>query len=191
MSNTSYVNVMVRTKLYEAGIISTPFESEEYWPVHLTYSGRTLPFMLNKHQHTLICDLFHTYSEMKFESGIWIPKVHSMMCLVADPNMFTGDKATQTDIRHGLTVTSTLGELMRTMIQTFCDYVPELIPNTWITLYMGLYIELKDKFYNSPDSPYDGMSVIEAYKLLFSREFCGEGTRATTLDWEDITDQVS
>lgn len=185
------INVALRTKLFEAGIISTPSESDEYWPVHLTYSGGTLPYMLDKYQHKLICDLFNTYREMKFEGGgIWISKVHFMMCLAANPNMFTGDKATPLDIKHGLTITSTLGEEMRAMIRTFCDWVPEIMPNTWIALYMGLYGVLKDKLYNSPGSPYDGMCIIKAYKLIFSREFCGEGTQATVLDGEDVTDQV-
>lgn len=191
MKPMSDVNVILRTKLFDAGIISNPFESDEYWPVHMTYSGRRLPFMLDKYQYKLICDLFNTFREMRFYGGeIWLNRVHPMMCLAADPSMFMAYGADRLDIKHGLVFTRNLSPMTRIAINAFCGGVPEFIPNTWIALFVGLYFELNGMIYRSPGSPYDLMNIIDAYKLIFSREFCGEGTKAEALDWEDITDEV-
>ncbi len=184
-------NVILRRKLFNDGIISTPKESEEYWPVHLTYSGKRIPSTLNRQQYELICTLFYGYKDKTFYGGgVWGNKIHNMMCIAADPDLFTRRGAKSMDIKHGLVLTSSLRAEDRGAVRAFCNRIPEIIPWIWLIAFTGLYNKLWRTVYDMPRSPYDQMPVIDAYKLLFTEEFMGEPLKIEGPRIVDITDQV-
>jgi hypothetical protein len=185
------VNVILREKLFAAGIISSRLESDEYSPVHLTYSGKRLPSMLDRHQYELICTLFNNHKDRTFDGGgVWGNKIHSMMCVAADPDLFIHRGAESMDIKHGLVLTSFLCAEDRGAIRAFCNRIPEIIPRTWLIAFTGLHNKLWNMVYDMPRSPYDQMRVIDAYKLLFTDEFMGEPMKINGPSIVDVTDQV-